>query len=173
MIQAKEAVLTWDWGNFVADYGREMARVFAVSQELKSIRIVSAKGDQMRSWLYLALLLPICVSAADADAAKDTVTGIYSDLYYNQEGGDLLGMELLIVPGPSGYSAFVQIAEGGAPYTAIVPIHIAGDKVSFALPPGDEYGGIKFEGTWNKTALTIKWPAGTQEVLKRGRSYWQ
>jgi hypothetical protein len=82
-------------------------------------------------------------------------------------------LQLLIVPGPSGYSAFVQIAEGGAPYTAIVPIHIAGDKVSFALPPGDEYGGIKFEGTWNKTALTIKWPAGTQEVLKRGRSYWQ
>jgi hypothetical protein len=88
MIQAKEAVLTWDWGNFVADCGREMARVFAVSQELKSIRIVAAKGDQMRSWLYLA--------------------------WRNQ-----------------------------------------------------------FEGTWNKTALTIKWPAGTQEVLKRGRSYWQ
>jgi hypothetical protein len=46
MIQAKEAVLTWDWGNFVADCGREMARVFAVSQELKPTRIVAAKGGK-------------------------------------------------------------------------------------------------------------------------------
>ena len=44
------------------------------------------------------------------------ITGIYSNLAYNQEGGDLLGMEVFIIPSDersgNSYTAFVQIAEG-------------------------------------------------------------
>jgi hypothetical protein len=41
------------------------------------------------------------------------ITGVYSDLRYNAQGGDLLGMEVFIVAGPGGYFATVQCASHG------------------------------------------------------------
>ncbi len=51
----------------------------------------------------MRVLIVMAVFAACSPAFADgghewRVTGIYSSLTYNEEGGDLLGMELLIVP---------------------------------------------------------------------------
>ena len=88
------------------------------------------------------LLSSALAPAVSAPQVHPRVSGVYSDLHYNSEGGDLLGMELLIIPSdPSGYRAFVQIAEGGAPFAVIVPLLVDGSRVEFTLPAGSAIQG--------------------------------
>jgi len=125
----------------------------------------------------------ILASLVPANAATTRVSGIYSDMYYNEEGGDLLGMELMIVPTNTngGYSAFVQFAEGGAPTVAIVSLDIDGTKIEFTIPKEIAiYGGDHFVGVVKGDGIVGHWsngqPAftgGKEEHLKRGKSYWQ
>jgi hypothetical protein len=123
------------------------------------------------------VLLALPVLAAEAPAPVLKVSGIYSDLAYNVEGGDLLGMELLIVPAGSEakdhWNVFVQIAEGGAPYCVVVPLTINGAKIEFTIPPGGSYGGTRFAGTISATEIRLSIPQGPEERLRRGKSYWQ
>jgi hypothetical protein len=125
--------------------------------------------------VFLVLMSPVSWAAAPATPLK--VPEIYSDLTFNLEGGDLLGMEILIVPAESGtdfrWRAFVQIAEGGAPYCAVVSINVSGSKIEFTLPPGDTYGGIHFAGTVSNAEIRLITPSGQVERLRRGKSYWQ
>jgi hypothetical protein len=49
------------------------------------------------------LVLPVV-----AAQSRVQITGVSSDLRYNAQGGDLLGMEVFMVAGPGGYFATVQ-----------------------------------------------------------------
>jgi len=126
------------------------------------------------------LLISLCLLASLSFAGEPEVkrlTGIYSNLSYNAEGGDLLGMELLILPSGHGpepaYSVFVQIAEGGAPFSVVTPLKVTGTKIEFTLPPGGAYSGEHFVGTFKGVELVVRWSQGTEEHLKHGKSYWQ
>jgi len=120
------------------------------------------------------LLFSALAPALSAPQVHPRVPGVYSDLHYNSEGGDLLGMELLIIPSdPSGYRAFVQIAEGGAPFAVIVPLLVDGSRVEFTLPAGSAYSGEHFIGTLSSTKLVLRWGQGQQETLLRSKSYWR
>ena len=129
-----------------------------------------------------ALCAALAVPVVAGDAAPK-VTGIYGDLAYNREAGDLLGMELVVVPGTSAYTpqymVFVQIAEGGAPYTALVPLAAHGRQVEFTLPIGEDayFSGLHFTGRLTASALIVRADNGdnpdVEETLRRGRSYWQ
>ncbi|WKE66661.1 hypothetical protein PVT67_05295 [Gallaecimonas kandeliae] len=109
--------------------------------------------------------------------AKDLprISGIYSNLEYNEEGGDFLGMEVFIFPsgGEGAYKALVQIAEGGFPFSALVSVKVAGLQVEFTLPKGGEYSGVHFSGSIRKNELILLENQGSKEHLKRGKSYWQ
>ena len=131
-----------------------------------------------RVYLGLAsLVLMSPVSWAATPTVPLRVSGIYSDLLFNVEGGDLSGMEVLIVPAESGaglrWRAFVQIAEGGAPYCAVVSLTVSGSKLEFTLPPGDAYVGMHFSGTISNDEIRLLTPSGQVEHLRRGKSYWQ
>jgi hypothetical protein len=130
--------------------------------------------------LYPGLALFALVSPASWAATAATsprISGIYSDLAYNVEGGDLVGVELLVVPTRSDkeplWQAFVQIAEGDAPFCAVVSLAISGAKVAFTLPPGGALGGLHFTGTISSTEIVLTTPGGQIEHLRRGKSYWQ
>lgn len=82
-------------------------------------------------------------------------------------------MELLIIPSEDDYSVFVQIAEGGAPFTVVVPLKVAGTKIEFTLPPGGTYSKEHFVGIFKSGELIVRWSQGTEEHLKHGKSYWQ
>jgi len=105
------------------------------------------------------------------------VSGIYSNLKFNKESGDLSGMELLIIPNGKGanleYVVLVQISEGGAPFSALVPLKMVGPKFEFTLPTGRNYDRQHFTGVFKGTGIVIRWSQGDEEHLKRGKSYWQ
>jgi len=107
------------------------------------------------------------------------VTGIYSNLQYIEEAGDLLGTELFIVSGPNGYEVVVQVAEGVPGPILTVPVVVTGTHVRFIVPRPSfgagtyegEIGPKGFEGvvtaTFNGRVLT------TPIRLARKNSYWQ
>jgi hypothetical protein len=132
------------------------------------------------SLLAAALALACAGVAHGADPVR--VPGVYSNLYFHKEAGDLLGAEILIFPSQSstGFSALVQLAEGGAPFAVLVPVRVAGTQVHFTIPEGEPYGGLSFSGTVTRTELLGKWSSGDvfagtgdRERLRRGRSYWR
>ena len=67
-----------------------------------------------RSCVLLVTLCGLLALATSAHAKSEIwLTGTFSSLRFNTEGGDLLGVELTIVPTRKGYQGALQIAEGG------------------------------------------------------------
>ena len=131
---------------------------------------------KFRFALILAVVLFSPLSFGANGHAKH-ITGIYSNLHYVGDAGDLVGTELVIVPAEKDYKVFFQLSEGGFPFTALATLKVTGSDIEFTLPPGGDYGGMRFKGTIKGNDLTLHpvLPAGDgmDETLKRGKSYWQ
>lgn len=113
------------------------------------------------------------VDAPVAAAGPARITGCYSDLYYNEEGGDLIGTEIFIVYAVKGYYALYQESEGEPTVLALFPITVDGNNISFTVPSrGPEYG--QFRGTIAGKWLTGRFANSDNDlVLERKESYWQ
>lgn len=128
-----------------------------------------------------AIVLTILWAWASGTIANEQkmarITGIYSDLVQSQESGDLSGMEPIIIPSNNSvktpYTVFVQIAEGGAPRTAIVPLTVNGLVIEFDFPEAGSMLKEHFVGVLIGNKLVVRWASGSEEELKRGKSYWQ
>ena len=100
------------------------------------------------------------------------LTGVFSNLEYNEEGGDLLGWEVIIVFGGDRHYAIVQSAEGSPSRPEVVVLAVSGSKISFTLEDGSTFSGVigkrGIKGSFKHRL------GGTEDVLlKRGKSYWQ
>ncbi len=92
--------------------------------------------------LVATLLLVLVAGVATAGEAAVRVTGIYSNLRYGEESGDLTGWEILVTPRESGgYNATIQLAEGGAPMIMVGTLVVSGAKVALTIPPGQLLAG--------------------------------
>ncbi len=126
-----------------------------------------------RFFIILALLL---VSNLAFSATKTKVTGLFSDMHYISEAGDVIGTEVFIVYSDSAYYAIMQCAEGAPSKPVIVSALINGTTVKFE-PHNDPLSHCPvatFTGQITPNGLR-----GTFEgtdypgLLKRRRSYWQ
>lgn len=108
--------------------------------------------------------------AAVAGRSSIRVAGIFSDMTYNQEGGDVLGTEVWLTPSASGWYAVVQFGEGEPSVPVVVPAQVRGTHVTFELP--ESLGSRRFEGDVTPQGLVGK--LGKEQIrLRRGKSYWQ
>jgi hypothetical protein len=115
--------------------------------------------------VYLGLNLP-----AQSKRAASRITGTYTNLEFNKEGGDLLGEELRIVNTRSGYQGVFQNAEGGAGELILVKIKLAGNKIEFAVPDLPPlYAVGQLSGTIAPTMIRFS----DEDILKKGQSYWE
>jgi hypothetical protein len=139
----------------------------------------------MRGCGFLILALSIGATLSThicaAEEQKVHVTGIYSDLAYSEEGGDLLGTEIfLITIGRLEYVAFFQCWGGEATRPVTVPVNVNGDMISFAVR-GASCGDGAYKGRISKAGFDGMWTHrlldGGSRVepvrLKRKQSYWQ
>jgi hypothetical protein len=124
--------------------------------------------------ITLVLLVPWTLGLAQGQKGL-RVTGTYTNMYYNEEGGDLLGDEIRIVGTSTGYQATLQFAQGVPDALILVDVKVAGDKISFSIPDSSNYPG-EFNGTLGNGALRGEFRfkgGGTEKVeLRRGKSYW-
>lgn len=126
-----------------------------------------------RFFIILALLL---VSNLAFSATKTKVTGLFSDMHYISEAGDVIGTEIFIISSDSGYYAIMQCAEGAPSKPVIVSASINGSTVkleshndqSSHCPMAPFMGQITSNGLRGKFEGT-DYPG----LLKRQRSYWQ
>lgn len=139
----------------------------------------------MRIHHGLVGLLLACVPSASFAQPRQQIAGIYSDLSYNQESGDLGGTEIFVVLGGGPdvhYFAFVQEAEGQPLDPVIAPVILKGEKATIRARFADYT--LLFEGKFSKTSfdgtLTVSSKSGKKSAsssepfhLKRQKSYWE
>jgi hypothetical protein len=106
---------------------------------------------------------------------RPRVTGTYSDMSYNSQGGDLLGTEIKIVNTRKGLQGAIQFSEGAPEELVIVDIQVKDGVVSFVVPESSPYAG-EFTGAISNGILKGEFrykSGGSNKVeLKKGKSYW-
>jgi hypothetical protein len=127
--------------------------------------------------LLLSASAGLLIGAVTFAAAQSAprITGTYSNMYFNKEGGDVLGEEIKIVFTNKGYQGALQFAEGTPSALMVVDIKVEGTKVSFSVPEPDP-NACQFTGTIHrgvlKGQLRFKRGASEEVELKKGKSYW-
>ena len=107
------------------------------------------------------------------------VVGIYSDLAYSEQSGDMRGTEIIIVASDVGFHAIVQSSEGPLGCPVLVPAVVDELAIEFTLPhDACMYGvvpGSRFRGVVSADALRGYFEGYENFVLElpRAQSYWQ
>ena len=104
------------------------------------------------------------------------ITGVYSNLTYIEEAGDVVGVEIYILSGGSGYFATVQIAEGAPDDPVLVPVKVNGTSIEITFPSDSAIGRDRgnYHGKITALGLSGKFEKETKRIfLKRKKSYWQ
>lgn len=121
------------------------------------------------------LVVGLLIGAASAAVDQKGVAGTYTDLHFNQQGGDLLGTELRIVLTRTGYQGTLQFAEGGPSELILVNVEVSGNRIKFTIPANSSYAGT-FSGVVANGVLKGHFQysggGGDDVSLKKGKSYW-
>ncbi len=131
----------------------------------------------MRAILAVCLLPSLILAEIGRAQKAGRITGTYTNMEYNQEGGDVLGQELKIVVATQrkGYQGVLQFAEGEPSELILVDLRISGNKLEFSIPENTPYAG-QFTGTIAQGIIKGKFSfkGGGEEtaVLRKGKSYW-
>jgi len=114
--------------------------------------------------------------AADPAKQASKVTGVFSDLRYVAQGGDVVGTEIILVYGGGLHFVLVQCAEGRMGQPQLLPALVEYPRLKFTVPsntPTSCPAGA-FTGTISSRGLRgkisgLEWPG----FLPRGKSHWQ
>jgi hypothetical protein len=100
------------------------------------------------------------------------ITGCYSNLYFNEEGEDLLGYEFVIVNSKNGYYILYQESEGAPTKLYLLPANVKGNEINFTVP--SQYPKLgPFHGVITTNGLVGKFHNMDHNIiLKRKNSYW-
>ena len=107
------------------------------------------------------------------------VTGVYSDMYYSEQSGDMRGTEIIIVASEFGLHAMVQGGEGPLGCPVLVPVVENDLAIEFTLPRDQCIFGVlaggRFLGVVTAEGLRGHFEGYDDFVfeLPRGQSYWQ
>ena len=133
------------------------------------------RGSFMAVLVAFAMQCNANQTTAGKDRSVPRLTGTYSDIRYNVQGGDVLGTEIKIVNTRKGFQGVIQFAEGAPEELVVVDIQIKNNTVSFVVPEPSPYAG-EFTGTISDGILRGEFrykSGGSNKVeLKKGKSYW-
>jgi hypothetical protein len=110
------------------------------------------------------------------------ITGIFSSFKYNQEGGDLLGIEVFICYGGGGeYWLLFQESNGEPNTPQLVKASVSGETIQFTISESTVSADGKvdgrnrtFKGRITKAQITGSFSDSKETIkLPRKKSYWQ
>ena len=109
-------------------------------------------------------------------AGESGVTGLFSTLRMSEASGDLVGVEIHIVPNPVGYSAIVQGSEGAPGFPEVVTVTVQARTIDFVIRDGSGSGlpPGKYSGTIVREGLRLNGPTEHYKnyLIPRATSYW-
>lgn len=128
----------------------------------------------------LVVCLPtLLLGAQRTQKSGAKTTGIYSDMYYNEESGDVVGVEMFVVYARGGYYVVFQESEGVPDPPVVVAALVQSDTITFVLP-ADKGRQDRFRGVISPWGITGTFNSGRVNYegshtfkLKRKESYWQ
>lgn len=113
----------------------------------------------------IAVLLSMATISSAAESPR--VTGIYSDMRYIPQAGDVIGTEVHVLYARDKFYVLFQNARGEPDPPILVPASVNGSTLAFEVPSEG-----RFTGTVSATELTGRLGA-TELRLSRGKSYWE
>lgn len=132
-------------------------------------------GSKSHSLALLVILSFFAINHTLAVANGEGIkhTGTFSSMYFNEEGGDLLGIELKIVLTDNGYQGVFQQGQGVASELSIVKPIIQGNSIIIPFFEGDKKVG-EFKGLYTDFGIIPKDQTNQDWWwrLKRQPSYW-
>lgn len=101
-------------------------------------------------------------------------SGVFSNMTYDEESGDLDGFEFFFVYSKSGYYVFYQYGNGAPETPILTPLNIKDNAFEFSIPIGGEFYG-RFVGEYTATGVQGRFEDFPLKLIKltRGKSYWQ
>lgn len=140
----------------------------------------AAELGSSETFTVMKTIVIALVFAANASAAAleevARITGTFSSLAYNDESGDLGGMEISIVYGGGNHYAVVQCSEGSPGIPFVAEIQVQGSRIRFTLPKDSASGcpEATYNGIVSSEGLRGQFAGlGEPELLRRKSSYWQ
>lgn len=124
----------------------------------------------------LSLLVTFILVTSTSCATEEKITGVYSSLSFNVEGGDLLGEEFFLVLTRNGYQATFQISEGGPSELMLVDVAIKENNISFEIKKGIYAGSFVGKIINQKIVGKLRFSDGVENELSLPKvkySYWQ
>lgn len=109
-----------------------------------------------------------------ATVIAEDITGTFSSFMLSSQSGDIVGMQIHIVPTPKGYSAIVQGSEGAPGYPEVFEVDHQNTNITFATPESTATGvrSGPYKGNISEIGLSLQGPTRNYE-LTRKPSYWQ
>jgi hypothetical protein len=131
------------------------------------------KESSMRYRAIVVFALSLLAWQASFSETPPKPTGIFTDMSYHSEGGDMLGTELFVVKSNHGYYVIYQSSEGEPSVPVVIPAKVDGTKINFDVPSSVDSNG-SFSGVISNTGLIGTFSDSQQIVhLRRASSYWQ
>lgn len=120
------------------------------------------------AWTLL-LLFPLVACAAAGESV-----GTYSTLAYNEESGDLNGLEVTIVPTDGGMVALMQMAEDGINELHLAKVKESAGAMQFSIRL-DDGSAIDFSMKCTPKSCSGEYAWGRAKVkftLPKSNGYW-
>lgn len=90
-------------------------------------------------WISVALLYLLMTACISQAVMAEPRTGFFSNMYYNEEGGDLLGYELYIAPTRKGHTGFLVLGMGSCSQPHVITPEFNHNAVRFSyIGPGEK-----------------------------------
>ena len=129
--------------------------------------------------LLIGLIGSYAIAQPTPTERRGFAFGTFSSLHYVEEAGDVLGIEITIIPQYKTAYAIFQCAEGAPTDPVFVPVSLSGNQVKFTIRSGDASCDGVYTGTITAKGMQLmahREGAGKAAYnagfLSRGRSYW-
>ncbi|MES2296642.1 MAG: hypothetical protein V4582_06340 [Pseudomonadota bacterium] len=130
-------------------------------------------------WVALAggaLAFSAGAGAADNKSHPVRCQGTYSSFEFNKEGGDLLGLEIKIVPAGEHFEAVVQSAQGEPGALFLATATCSKGRITISIPKQPDRPFVSLEGVVSKNGIKaqLNYEGGSVEKIfvPRRPGYW-
>ena len=108
---------------------------------------------------------------------KSEIIGIYSSFKISSESGDIVGIEINIIPNPIGHSAIIQGSEGAPAFPVVEKLTVSKNNIEFNISENAACGLLpgKYKGVVKSDSLILDGPGPSFKKynLRKGKSFWQ
>ncbi|CAN5478150.1 hypothetical protein BH10ACI4_BH10ACI4_17530 [soil metagenome] len=120
----------------------------------------------------LLFILTMLTLPTPAHALPSALYGTYSSYRFIPESGDIIGIELVILPGSPHPNVVFQCAEGAPGETVFAAATVSGNTLDFVVPSENMCGG-RYHVSMAKGGIRLTGGTAKQQtVLPRHKSYW-